>query len=320
MISMKSLIIEGRYDQLVSSLSNKLGVNVAATDIFLISNLDSTQDNKITAEEFSKSFTGLYAKGNDGFTVFEANGVYGLSVSGQYGFVGINDRTPFVSLDVVDNLNAAPGSGQIRLSTANSGRKIAFSLSDPNTYYEFSKKPNDTKLYLESSVNNGSTFTNLFVVDQNGNFGITDSTGILSDKFLVSGASIQFQKDGNAIYFDPSNTEIKTSAIDETLLLNYNNIGDINIGYNGIYVDNSLTAAKVGVGHAIPAYTLHVSGTALQVARFQTNVSTCVSSYKNSADTSYVGSSNSLTYIGPVSTLSETNLVISNVLLMFNTS
>mgnify|MGYP006954755978 CR=1 FL=1 len=71
----------------------------------------------------------LCKKGNDGFTVFEANGVYGLSVSGQYGFVGINDRTPFVSLDVVDNLTATNGSGQIRLSTLDSGRKIAFSLS-----------------------------------------------------------------------------------------------------------------------------------------------------------------------------------------------
>ena len=125
--------------------------------------------------------------------IFENNGIYGLSISGNYGFVGVNDRTPFVSLDVVDNLTATNGSGQIRLSTTNSGRKIAFSLNDPNTYYEFSKKPNDTKLYLESSINGGSTFSNLFVIDQSGNFGITDSTEALTNKFLVSGESIQFQ-------------------------------------------------------------------------------------------------------------------------------
>lgn len=296
----------------LASFPAKLGSSVVSSDIFFISDSTSANNNKITTEEFSKAFTGLYAQTAEGFTIFENTENYGLSISGAYGFVGINDRTPFVSLDVVDNLTATNGSGQIRLSTLDSGRKIAFSLSDPNVYYEFSKKPNDTKLYLESSTNSGSTFSNLFVVDQSGNFGITNSTGILSNKFLVSGESIQFQNSGNAILFDPYNTEIKTSANDETLLLNYNNIGDINIGYNGVYVDNSLTATKVGVGHAIPAYTLHVSGTALQVARFQTNVSTCVSSYKNSADTSYVGSSNSLTYIGPVSTLSETNLVISN--------
>ena len=296
----------------LASFPAKLGSSVVSSDIFFISDSTSANNNKITTEEFSKAFTGLYAQTAEGFTIFENTENYGLSISGAYGFVGINDRTPFVSLDVVDNLTATNGSGQIRLSTLDSGRKIAFSLSDPNVYYEFSKKPNDTKLYLESSINSGTTFTNLFVVDQSGNFGITNSTGILSNKFLVSGESIQFQNSGNAILFDPYNTEIKTSANDETLLLNYNNIGDINIGYNGVYVDNSLTATKVGVGHAIPAYTLHVSGTALQVARFQTNVSTCVSSYKNSADTSYVGSSNSLTYIGPVSTLSETNLVISN--------
>lgn len=294
----------------LSSLSDKLGVNVAATDIFLVSNTDSTQDNKITRDEFSKAFTGFYAQDSQGFTIFENNGNYGLSISGSNGFVGINDRTPFVSLDVVDNTASANGSGQIRLSTPNSGRKIAFSLSDPNTYYEFSKKPNDTKLYLESSINNGSTFSNLFVVDQSGNFGLTDSTGALSDKFLVSGVSIQFQNSGNALLFDPYNTEIKTNAIDETLLLNYNNLGDVNIGYNGIYVDNSLTAPKVGIGHAIPVYTLHISGTAGEVTRFQTNVSRCVSSYKTSTSTYYFGAESSNAFMGPVSTLSENNLVV----------
>ena len=294
----------------LSSLSAKLGSNVAATDIFLVSNTDSSQDNKITRDELSKAFTGFYAQNGQGFTVFENNGIYGLSVSGNYGFVGVNDRTPFVSLDVVDNLTATNGSGQIRLSTTNSGRKIAFSLSDPNTYYEFSKKSNDKKLYLESSVNGGSTFTNLFVVDQSGNFGITDSTGVLSDKFLVSGASIQFQNSGNAILFDPYNTEIKTSANDETLFLNYNNIGDINVGYNAVYVDNSLTAPKVGIGHTIPGYTFHVSGTAGEVARFQTNVSRCVSSYKTSTSTYYFGAESTNAFMGPVSTLNENNLVV----------
>lgn len=294
----------------LSSLSAKLGSSVASTDIFLVSNADSTQDNKITRDEFSKAFTGFYAQDAQGFTIFENNGGYGLSVSGNNGFVGINKRTPYVSLDVVDNLAATNGSGQIRLSTTNAGRKIAFSLSDPNTYYEFSKKPNDTKLYLESSINNGSTFSNLFVVDQSGNFGLTNSTGALTDKFLVSGVSIQFQNSGNALLFDPYNTEIKTSATDETLFLNYNNIADINIGYNGVYVDNSLTAPKVGVGHSIPAYTLHVSGTAGEVSRFQTNVSRCVSSYKNSTATYYFGSESNHAFLGPVSTLNEDNLVV----------
>lgn len=292
----------------LSSLSNKLGVNVAATDIFLVSNTNSTQDNKITAEEFSKSFTGLYAKGNDGFTVFEANGIYGLSVSGQYGFVGINDRTPFVSLDVVDNLNAAPGSGQIRLSTLDSGRKIAFSLSDPNVYYEFSKKANDKKIYLESSVNGGSTFSNLFVVDQSGNFGITNSAEALSDKFLVSGASIQFQNSGNAILFDPYNTEIKTSAIDETLLLNYNNLGDINMGKNGVFVKNNISAPYVGIGHSSPNAVLHVSGVG-QVAKLQSSSTTVSQAFKHSTSNAFIGLNSNKFYFGPSNGLSSYNVV-----------
>jgi len=294
----------------LASFPAKLGSSVVSSDIFFISDSTSANNNKITTEELSKAFTGLYAQTAQGFTIFENTENYGLSISGAYGFVGINDRTPFVSLDVVDNLTATNGSGQIRLSTLNSGRKIAFSLSDPNVYYEFSKKPNDTKLYLESSINSGSTFTNLFVVDQSGNFGITDSTGVLSNKFLVSGASIQFQNSGNAILFDPYTGEIKTSATDETLFLNYNNIGDINVGYNAVYVDNSLTVPKVGIGHAIPAYTLHVSGTAGEVSRFQTNVSRCVSSYKNSTATYYFGSESNHAFMGPVSTLNEDNLVV----------
>jgi len=187
----------------LSSLTAKLGSNVVDTDIFLISNFDSTQDNKITRDEFSKAFTGFYAQGSEGLTLFEDSYTYGLSISGAYGYVGINQRIPTVSFDVVDNLTSSNGSGQIRLSTFNSGRKIAFALSDPNVYYEFSKKSNDNKLYIESSINNGSTFSNLMVIDQSGNFAIHNTTGSLTDKFLVSGDSIQFQNSGNAIYFDP---------------------------------------------------------------------------------------------------------------------
>ena len=296
----------------LSSLTAKLGSNVVDTDIFLISNSDSTQDNKITRDEFSKAFTGFYAQGSQGLTLFEDSYTYGLSISGAYGHVGINQRIPTVSFDVVDNLTSSNGSGQIRLSTFNSGRKIAFALSDPNVYYEFSKKSNDNKLYIESSINNGSTFSNLMVIDQSGNFAIHNTTGSLTDKFLVSGDSIQFQNSGNAIYFDPYNTEIKTSAADEILLLNYNNLADINIGYNAIYVDNAASSQKIGIGHAIPAYTLHVSGSVGEVSRFQSNVSRCVSSYKNSTATFYVGAESNKSFLGPVSTLNENNLVVSS--------
>lgn len=292
----------------LSGLSPKLGSNVAPTDIFLISNSDSSQDNKITVDEISKSFTGLYAKGGNGFTIFEETENYGLSVSGDYGFIGINDRTPFVSLDVVDNIASAPGSGQIRLSTPNSGRKIAFSLSDPNVYYEFSKKPNDTKLYLESSINGGSTFANLFVVDQSGNFGITNSTGVLTDKFLVSGASIKFQNSGNAILFDPYNTEIKTSATDEILLLNYNNLADVNIGKNGVFVKNNASTPFIGIGHSIPDSVLHVSGNG-QIAKLQSSSTTVSQVFKHSTSDAFIGLNSTKFYFGPSNGLSNYNIV-----------
>ena len=292
----------------LSSLSAKSGSTVVDSDIFLISNYDSSLDNKITREDFSKAFTGFYAQDNKGFTIFESSQTYGLSISGAYGFAGINNRTPFTSLDIIDNLNSTNGSGQIRLSTTNSGRKIAFALSDPNVYYEFSKKPNDKKLYLESSINGGSTFTNLFVVDQSGNFAIHDKTGTLSDKFLVSGASIQFQNSGNAIYFDPYNTEIKTSATDETLLLNYNNIGDVNIGKNGVYVKNNSSTPFIGIGHKIPDTSLHISGSA-QVSKLQSSTSSVVECFKNTVSDAFVGLNSNKFYFGPSSGLSSYNVI-----------
>jgi len=293
----------------LSSLPEKLNTNVVSSDIFLISNTDSTQNNKITRDEFSQSFTGFTAQGNDGFTIFESAGTIGLSVSGSNGFVGINDRTPGVSLDVVDVPGATLGLGQIRISGA-TDRKIGISITDPTLYYQFSKKPNDKKLYLESSINAGASFSNLMVIDQSGNFAIHGTTGALTNKFLVSGEFIEFQNSGNALVFDPYNTEIKTSASDETLFLNFNNIGDLNLGKNAIYIDNDVVAPKVGVGHTIPAYTMHVSGAVAQVARFQTNQTNTLLSLRNSTNIGYFGLSANKTFIGPSATLSTTNAII----------
>ena len=293
----------------LSSLSDKLNTNVLGDDIFLISNADSSQDNKITRDELSQSFNSFTAQNVSGFTIFESAGAFGLSVSGANGFVGINDRTPGVSLDIVDNSASTNVLGQIRIS-GGSARKVGISITDPSVYYQFSKYPNDTKLYLESSTNGGSSFTNLMAVDQSGNFAIHGTTGALTNKFLVSGEFVEFQNSGNALVFDPYNTEIKTSASDETLFLNYNNIGDLNLGKNAIYIDNDSVTPKVGVGHTIPAYTMHVSGTVAQVSRFQTNQPNTFLSLRNSTSIGYFGLSANKTFIGPNAALSTTNATI----------
>jgi len=291
----------------LSSLSDKLNTNVLGDDIFLISNDNSSQDNKITRDELSQSFDSFTAQNVSGFTIFESAGAFGLSVSGANGFVGINDRTPNVSLNIVDNSASTNGLGQIRIS-GGSARKVGISITDPSVYYQFSKKPNDTKLYLESSVNGGSTFTNLMAVDQSGNFAIHGTTGSLTNKFLISGEFVQFQNSGNALIFDPYNTEIKTSATDETLFLNYNNIADINIGKNGVFVKNNISTPYVGIGHSSPDAVLHASGVG-QVAKLQSSSTTVSQCFKHSTSDAFIGLNSNKFYFGPSNGLSSYNIV-----------
>lgn len=295
----------------LSSLPAKLGSNVLDTDIFLISDSTSTNDNKIERSELAKSFNYLTAQNSSGISLYESAGLVGLTVSGSNGFVGINDKTPYVSLDVVDNLSATNGSGQIRLSTSNVNRKIGISISDPSTYYQFAKKPDDTKLYLESSIDDGSTFTNLMVVDQSGRFAFHKTTGDLTRKFLVSGEFSEFQNSGNSIILDPYNGEIKTNASDEVFSINYNNLADVRLGYNALYVDNDLLSPKVGIAHTNPQFVFHVSGNLTgEVSRFQTNSSRTVLGLRNTTNIGYFGLSTNKAYFGFSNVLNTLNATI----------
>lgn len=295
----------------LSSLSAKLGSAVVDTDIFLVSDSTSANNNKIERSELAKSFNYLTAQNASGISLFESAGLVGLTVSGSNGFVGVNDKTPYVSLDVADNTSATNGSGQIRISTSSAARKIGISITDPNLYYQIAKKPNDTKLYLESSINNGSTFTNLMVVDQSGNFAFHGTTGALTRKFLVSGEFSEFQNSGNSIILDPYNGEIKTNATDEVFSINYNNLADIRLGYNAIYIDNDLLLPRVGINITTPHAPLNVSGSGI-VARLDGNTNNTTLALGNTVDSGYFGVINNKTYLGPSYDDSVSNLVYSH--------
>ena len=284
----------------LASLTEILASNVVSSDIFYITDSTSTNTYKISRDELSKAFTGFTAQNTSGFTIFESAGSNGLSVSGLNAFVGINDRTPFVSLDVNDNLSASNGSGQIRISTINSGRKISFSISDPNVYYQFAKKSNDSKLYLESSVDGGANFTNLMVFDQSGNCALHGTTGSLTQKFLVSGEFVEFQNSGNSIVFDPYDGEIRTSASDEPLLLNYSNLGNVVLGSDAVFVDNDSVDPKVGINTTNPTATLTVSG-AGQTTKLESNTNVSVLGLGNTVDSGFFGVVNNKTFFGPSS-------------------
>ena len=295
----------------LSSLSAKLGSAVVDTDIFLVSDSTSANNNKIERSELAKSFNYLTAQNASGISLFESAGLVGLTVSGSNGFVGVNDKTPYVSLDVADNTSATNGSGQIRISTSSAARKIGISITDPNLYYQIAKEPNDTKLYLESSINNGSTFTNLMVVDQSGNFAFHRTTGALTRKFLVSGEFSEFQNSGNSIILDPYNGEIKTNATDEVFSINYNNLADIRLGYNAIYIDNDLLLPRVGINITTPHAPLNVSGSGI-VTRLDGNTNNTTLALGNTVDSGYFGVINNKTYLGPSYDDSVSNLVYSH--------
>ncbi len=55
----------------LSALSPKLGSNVVDTDIFLISDSTSANDNKIERSELAKSFNYLTAQNTSGISLFD---------------------------------------------------------------------------------------------------------------------------------------------------------------------------------------------------------------------------------------------------------
>ena len=274
-----------------NQLPNLSGINNVDSNIFIVTSSDGLSAYKIQSSELQKSLTSLTPRTSAGFTINSYDAYTGINVN-NYGFVGISSVNPSVSLDVYDNSAATNGSGQIRISALTSGRKVSFGLKDPNVYYQFAKKANDRNFYLEFSSNSGSSFSNLSAFDSSGNFSLSSKTGTLTDKLYVSGGQIKFESGNNAIIFDPNLTEIKTSATDETLLLNKNNIGDINIGSNVIYVDNSVTTPRVGFGHVNPSYLIHASGSG-EMMRLQSNTSSSVLSFRDK-----VGASDITRYIG----------------------
>jgi len=271
----------------INNLPPQSGINTSPTDLFLIISQDGANNNSIALSELSKSFDSITAKSSSGININYNDSTLGLSVSG-YGFVGIYNVNPLVSLDVSDNVNSINGRGQIRMYTPDSGRQIGLSIQDPNVYYQFSKIANDTNLYFLYSSDSGSTFSKFSRFDTGGNFAIDNSDNPLTDRLFVSGGTVTFKNADNAITFDPANTEIKTSATDEVLSLNYNNIANVNIGHNGVYVINDLYSPKVGFGFTTPNYLLHLSGSG-QTARYQSNTTSVYQSYKNTYTTAYVG-------------------------------
>jgi len=275
------------------------------TDAFVFPVSTATETDQFSLNELQKSFTGITARTTAGLKIVGKTTPSGIFV-GDNGYVGIDNNSPTVALDIGDV--GTNGNGQVRVNAAAASRQISYTLKDSNVIWQTTKKASDTDYYLQFSTNGGSSYTGVLNADVNGNVGIFDGSASLSDRFYVSGGTVKFQSGNYGIVFDPSVAEIKTSVTNDVLYLNKSNNDDIVIGNNVLYIDNNTTIPSVGINTTTPTHPLEVLGTGY-LASFKNNSSTLTTvGLTNTASTGYVNLIGTTLSIGRDSSTSTNNI------------
>jgi hypothetical protein len=291
----------------ISSLSAKLGANVANTDVFLIANSSGTSNNSITVQELSNMITGITARNTAGLTLFGKTSQSGIKIDDN-GYVGIMNPSPTVSLDIGDIGNN--GSGQVRISAATSSRTISYNLrsTGDSAYYRLEKRGSDTKGYLSYSTN-GTSFTPSFVFDTGGFAAIGNWVGTIPAKLFVTGGNAQFTSGAYGITLVPSNAEIQSTTSSDILYLNYSNNNNVVLGANALTIDNTAGAPKVGYNTATPLYAFHINSSGVGIAYLNSVNSNSSFLIGNSAYSGYFNVNTSYITFGSDATLSSNNVV-----------
>lgn len=285
--------------------------------VFVVSTAVDT--DQLSLNELQKSFTGITARTTAGFRIIGKTTPSGVFV-GDNGYVGIDNNSPTVALDIGDI--GTNGNGQVRINAASAARQIAYSLKDSNIIWQTAKKANDTDYYLRFSTDGGTSYTGALNVDANGNVGVFDGSTSLANKFYVSGGTVKFETSNSGIVFDPSIAEIKTAVANDVLYLNKSNNDDVVIGNNVLYVDNNTSVPYVGINTTSPTHPLEVVGSGF-LGCFKNN-STVVTSVglTNTTSTGYLNVVGTTLSLGRDASNSANNVVydLSNLKLGIGTT
>lgn len=272
------------------------------TDAHVFAVATSNTTDQLSLTELQKSMTGLKAR-TSSFSIIGNTTPSGLTV-GDNGYVGIDNFSPSVSLDIGDQGSLSP---EVRLRTRAAARQASYSLYAPDVVWRTVKKSSDTDYYIQVSQDLGSNYTGVFNIDVSGRVGIFDGAANLTDKFYVSGGTIKFEAANSGISFDPQNADISSTVISDPLTFNYNSVNDVIIGTNVLYIENG-TNSYVGINNTIPAYPLDISGAGL-TKRIRSSTSSVSEALANTANTGYINLNSNSFSIGPTNSLSSNNLV-----------
>ena len=272
------------------------------TDAHVFAVATSNTTDQLSLTELQKSMTGLKARTNS-FSIIGNTTPSGLTV-GDNGYVGVDNFTPSVSLDIGDQGSLSP---EVRLRTRAAARQASYSLFAPDVVWRTVKKASDTDYYIQVSQNAGSNYTGVFNIDVSGRVGIFTGSANLTDQFYVSGGTIKFETANSGISFDPQNADISSTVSSDPLTFNYNSINDVIIGTNVLYIENG-TNSYVGINNITPEYPLDISGAGL-TKRIRSSTSSVSEALANTANTGYINLNINSFSIGPTNSLSSNNLV-----------
>jgi len=272
------------------------------TDAHVFAVATSTTTSQLSLTELQKSMTGLTAR-TSSFSIIGYTVPSGLTV-GDNGYVGIDNFSPSVSLDIGDQGSLSP---EVRLRTRAAARQASYSLFAPDVVWRTVKKSSDTDYYIQVSEDAGSNYTGVFNIDVSGRVGIFDGSTNLTDKFYVSGGTIKFETANSGISFDPQNADISSTMTSDPLTFNYSSVNDVIIGNNVLYIENG-TNSYVGINNITPAYPLDISGVG-PIKRIRSSTSAVSEVLANSANTGYINLNGNSFSIGPSNSASSNNLV-----------
>ena len=272
------------------------------TDAHVFAVATSTTTNQLSLTELQKSMTGLTAR-VDSFSIIGKTVPSGLTV-GDNGYVGVDNFSPSVSLDIGDQGNLSP---EVRLRTRAAARQASYSLFAPDVVWRTVKKSSDTDYYIQVSQDAGSNYTGVFNIDVSGRVGIFTGAANLTDQLYVSGGTIKFEAANSGISFDPQNADISSTASSDPLTFNYSSQNDVIIGTNVLYIENG-TNSYVGINNTIPAYPLDISGAGL-TKRIRSSTSAVSEALANTANTGYINLNSNIFSIGASNSSSSNNLV-----------